>query len=228
MTDDPGKPPEPKGSEGGEEASGRGGEEAEETVNGLEEETGAEGADPGDEEGEADRERRRPISVRDLMPSPPTRPTRRGSEEVERAARAGEREERGERGAEEKVAGEARTAEEGGEEPAAPTPVRVAMDAAPPGDSRPVEELPSRRFEVRGEEWIARITGRTVTGTRPDAGALLMELTFSRPDDPQNPFRKLLTVDRPLDALYDEDLIEMFERSRSVGREEGAASGPQI
>ncbi|MFP3949020.1 MAG: hypothetical protein ACLFWG_09845 [Longimicrobiales bacterium] len=98
-----------------------------------------------------------------------------------------------------------------------PTPVRVAMEAPPPGDSRPPEELPSRRFEVEGEEWIVRISGRTITGSRPDPGALLMHLSFFRSEDPEDPRRRLITVDRPLDALYEEDLRELYERSRPTG-----------
>lgn len=202
------------------------------------------------EEGASDdengQESRRPISVRDLMPSPSTRPARRPPDRVERRGRGGgegregvpdEEEEAEEPSSEEAVDGEeGRPEEEGAPEPAdegaggpagaasVPTPVRVAMDAPPPGDSRPPEDLPSRRFEVDGEEWIVRISGRTVTGTRPDAGALLMHLSFFRPDEPESALRGLITVDRPLDALYEEDLLELFERSRPMDRE-GIGSG---
>lgn len=186
---------------------------------------GAEETPEGDEE-----DTRRPISVRDLMPSPSTRPARRPPERTERRERGrGEPEEAGVEEEEEEsespdaVAAEAVEEEaEAGEtgEPAGaasvPTPVRVAMDAPPPGDSRPAEELPSRRFEVEGKEWIVRISGRTITGTRPDAGALLMHLSFFRPEQPEMPARQLVTVDRSLDAFYDEDLQELFERSLST------------
>lgn len=178
----------------------------------------------GGEAGSEDEDAPRPISVRDLMPSPPSRPSRRPPERTERPERAAE--------PEEEVGGpeeEGPPAEEGGvEEPAGaasvPTPVRVAMDAPPPGDSRPPEELPSRRFEVEGEEWIVRISGRTITGTRPDAGALLMHLSFFRGDDPEDLRRRLVTVDRPLDALYDEDLRELYARSRPAA---GGGSGSE-
>lgn len=191
---------------------------------------------------DGEEEERRPISVRDLMPAPSTRPSRRSAERGEGRGREVDEEEAegsprtdvdGEEPADATVSdegGEAEGETEGGEEPQAaasvPTPVRVAMDAPPPGDSRPPEELPSRRFEVDGAEWIVRISGRTITGTRPDSGALLMHLSFFRPAEPETPVRALVTVDRPLDVLYDEDLRELLERSRpaeleSAGSPEG-------
>lgn len=193
---------------------------------------GAGTADDGaDEEGD---EERRPISVRDLMPSPSPRPSRRGPGREERrrpepteAEEEEATEEASDGGKAEKAdtATEEEAGEEEQEEPQAaasvPTPVRVAMDAPPPGDSRPPDELPSRRFELDGEEWIVRITGRTITGTRPDAGALLMHLSFFRPEEPGDPIRRLVTVDRPLETLYPEDLAELFGRSR-LAEPEGA------
>lgn len=151
---------------------------------------------------DADDEGREPISVRDLMPSSPSRPRRRSrprSDAPERPEPPAEAEE-----------------EEAEPEDSRPTPVRIAMDRPPPGDSRPAEALPSRRFEVEGQEWIVRITGRTITGSRPDPGALLMQLVFCHADDPDTPLRELLTVDRPLDALYQEDLEAFLERSREA------------
>lgn len=180
---------------------------------------------------ESEDETRRPISVRDLMPSPPSRPSRRPPERAGRPGRGAQEGEEpatqpgkaekeaasGEVEAAEPDAAEDPSVEPGTAEPggaaSVPTPVRVAMDAPPPGDSRPPDELPSRRFEVDGEDWIVRLSGRTITGTRPDAGALLMHLSFHRPDEPESASRKLITVDRPLDALYEEDLLEFFQRS---------------
>lgn len=189
-----------------------------------------EARDEREESQEGEQGERRPISVRDLMPSPSTRPSRRSPE---RGERRGREEDEGPGphsaggGAEEDAGadggrGEGKKVEDSGEsQPAAsvPTPVRVAMDAPPPGDSRPPEALPSRRFEVDGEEWIVRISGRTITGTRPDPGALLMHLSFFRPEEPETPIRTLITVDRPLDALYEEDLGELLGRSRPAERE---------
>lgn len=165
--------------------------------------------DASDEAGGSDEEERRPISVRDLMPEPS--PERRRREPPHRAP-GGDQEPRE---APSEPDGESTAGDEGGA--GRPTPVRVAMDAPPPGDSRPVESLPSRTFEALGREWIVRITGRTVTGTRPDAGALLMQLEFFHPREPETPVRELLTVDRPLDALYEKDLEELLERSREAG-----------
>lgn len=176
---------------------------------------GAEGEGGAAEEGDEDEERR-PISVRDLMPPSSGERRRRAPDRGERpeGRRDGGKEagpETEEEGAE---VAEAESPTEAAQEPSRPTPVRVAMDAPPPGDSRPADALPSRTFQARGEEWIVRITGRTVTGTRPDPGALLMQLTFYRSEEPETPARELLTVDRPLDALYSEDLEELLGRSR--------------
>jgi len=146
---------------------------------------------PVDRSAEDESEARKPISVRDLMP-PPSAGGRRPAQD------------RGEEG----------TASEGEVLPPKPTPVRVAMDTPPPGDSRPAEALPSRRFEAEGEEWVVRVTGRTITGSRPDPGALLMQLGFYRGSAPDHPARELLTVARPLEALYEEDLREFLQRSR--------------
>lgn len=168
--------------------------------------------------GDGEDDERKPISVRDLMPPSPSEGRRRARDRGER-----DEERRAPRESEPEEAHEEReeAAEEEEDRPARPTPVRVAMDAPPPGDSRPADVLPSRSFEARGEEWIVRITGRTVTGTRPDPGALLMQLTFYRSEDPEAPVRELLTVDRPLDALYQEDLEEFLDRSRPAKEEFG-------
>jgi len=216
------------------EEDARAGEEVRDDPDGSAEgPSGGASAEGADETPEGDEEdTRRPISVRDLMPSPSSRPARRPPERTERQERgrgeqpeeSGVTEEEEESESPDAVAAEA-VEEEAGEagepgEPAGaasvPTPVRVAMDAPPPGDSRPAEELPSRRFEVEGQEWIVRISGRTITGTRPDAGALLMHLSFFRFEEPEMAARRLVTVNRPLDAFYDEDLRELFERSLST------------
>lgn len=157
----------------------------------------------GENSGSRETERGKPLSIRDVAPSSPAR------------ARPDER-----RAGEESAGDEGPGSEPEEEDDRRPTPVRVAMDTPPPGDSRPTEALPSRRFQLGDEEWIVRITGRTVTGTRPDPGAHLMELTFYRAPEPDEPVRELLTVERDLDLFYDEDLGELLERSRPSRRDE--------
>ena len=76
------------------------------------------------------------------------------------------------------------------------------------------EEFPSRPFTAKGEEWWVRVTGRSRTGRSPDPGAPLMQLHFFRSSDLETPRRRLLTVDRPLDEFYEEDLEELLDRSR--------------
>lgn len=177
-----------------------------------------------DPDDDAEEDERKPISVRDLMP-PSSSEGRRAPERSGPAEPTeGPRRAVGDEEADEE---QAEPDEEGDDESSGPrpTPVRVAMDAPPPGDSRPASALPSRRFEAREEEWVVRITGRTVTGTRPDPGALLMHLTFYRSDDPETPVRELLTVERPLDALYEEDLEEFLDRSRPARKPFEADSG---
>lgn len=169
---------------------------------------GTDGAQGESEAPEEELQRGRPLSVQDVSPSSPARARPRERTSGDEAAPPSE----GEGG------------EEEGEGARRPTPVRVAMDAPPPGDSRPTESLPARRFlagEEEEEEWIVRITGRTVSGTPPDTGAPLMELSFYRADEPDVPRRQLLTVERDLELYYDEDLGELLERARPARGDEG-------
>jgi len=178
--------------------------------------------------GEGEDDGPRPISVRDLMPEPdpgrrerpsPPRPASGADAEGGAGPAAPEAPGRADREGEKEGEEEG---EDAGADVSRPTPVRVAMDTPPPGDSRPMESLPSRTFRARGREWVVRVTGRTVTGTRPDPGAHLMQLEFYHAEEPEEPVRELLTVERSLDALYPEDLEEFLERSRSAqGNREG-------
>lgn len=165
----------------------------------------ADGAEGEREPPEEELQRGKPLSIRDVAPSSPARARPREPDPEDEAESPTEEERR-----------------ETGEDAKRPTPVRVAMDAPPPGDSRPTEALPARTFLFGEEAWIARITGRTVSGTRPDAGAPLMELSFYRAEEPDDPRRRVLTVEKDLDRFYDEDLGELLARARPArGDEEG-------
>jgi hypothetical protein len=73
-----------------------------------------------------------------------------------------------------------------------------------------------RFFESDGETWVVREVGQTRSGTGSDSGAPLLLLEFARSIDPEKPLRKNLAVATSLDALGDEELGELLQRSRPV------------
>lgn len=167
-------------------------------------EAGPDEVDGGDDaSGDADDDAK-PISIRESMPPPGLR----GQKPRPRSPSKGKRERRPE------------GALDGGTRQ--PTPVREAMDAVPReiGPASPTE-LPSRRFEAgEGEEWIARLSGTTVTGLPADAGVPLMQLTFFRAQEPETPVREALGVGETLDDLGEEELRDRLRRAHPVDAED--------
>ena len=106
---------------------------------------------------------------------------------------------------------------EGGEkvvDPPRPTPVRQAMEA---GESDESAEKPPRVIEVpeSGEKWIVAVTGRSGSGILPLRSIPLADLTFARPQTPEQPERQVLIHDRALDDVTDAELISLLNRSKS-------------
>jgi len=77
-----------------------------------------------------------------------------------------------------------------------------------------VESLYLRTFLVRGEEWIAQVTGQTRSGSGSDSGAPLLYLGFASVGAPDLLVREGIAVARVLDDLSDEDLESLFVRAR--------------
>lgn len=108
-----------------------------------------------------------------------------------------------------------------------PTPVRASLEeiATEHGTIRKTE-VPARRFGVEGAEWIARLAGRALCGTgRSTPKAVLMEIHFCRGDEPDQAVMRLITASRSLDTLYEEELVELFHRSRPVAGDDGRGRG---
>lgn len=109
---------------------------------------------------------------------------------------------------------------------ARPTPVREAMEAERE-TPQPVEP-PTLSFEIRGEEWIARTEGRSVTGLPTDPGAPLLFLTFARASEPESRVKEVVAVARRLDDIDPGRLAELFARARPFeGRWEGSELFPE-
>jgi len=70
-------------------------------------------------------------------------------------------------------------------------------------------------FEARGDPWLARVGGLTRSGTSPDGGAPLLLVTFQPlPEKDREPRREAWAVASGLEELSNDDLRELFERSR--------------
>jgi hypothetical protein len=90
------------------------------------------------------------------------------------------------------------------------------MQAEPAETEELPHEAQSRILQSEGEEWVVREAGSTRSGSGSDRGAPLLLLRFSRVAAPDAPLREALAVSSSLDEIEDEDLEELFRRSRSV------------
>ncbi len=79
-----------------------------------------------------------------------------------------------------------------------------------------VEDLPSRKFDKEGQDWIVRLAGRTTTGSATDSGAPLLHLIFFRAGERSVPIRETLAVGDSLDALGEDRLALLFDSARPV------------
>jgi len=103
--------------------------------------------------------------------------------------------------------------ENGGPEDRRPTPVRMAME----GSESEEEKKPELRTFVEqddGIEWVVQVSGRSSSGILPLRVIPLMELVFSRSEEPSSPLRKAICQGEELDLLQDEDLVKLLRESR--------------
>ena len=88
-----------------------------------------------------------------------------------------------------------------------PTPVRLAME----GTGEETEEDPgvtrTVRDEFSGTDWVVTVVGRSSSGILPRRSVPLMELTFSRAEEPHRPLRSILRLGDDVNRLSDEDLL---------------------
>ncbi len=73
-----------------------------------------------------------------------------------------------------------------------------------------MEDLPSRPFTSEEVEWIARLSGRTSTGSVPDRGAPLLHLTFYRASEPRVAVREALVPGTSIDDFLESGLIDVL------------------
>ena len=123
---------------------------------------------------------------------------------------------------EEKV--EVRPAPAGEEEGRRPTPVRMAMEGVEGDASPPPEEDRAVVEPTSGTEWVVTLSGRSGSGILPLRSIPLMELTFSKGQEPERPLRRVLTRGEDLVGLTDEDLLDLLAVSEPYRPPQGPPS----
>ncbi len=98
-----------------------------------------------------------------------------------------------------------------------PTPVRMAMEGKEA--ETPEEELRHRSFMDAGgaQEWIARVSGTCTSGVLPLRVIPIMEVAFSKVQEPDRPLRKAVARGTALEELEDHQLQALLETSRPFG-----------
>ena len=102
---------------------------------------------------------------------------------------------------------------ERGRRPPGPPSVRQGTEPGPRDPLRPIE-LPSRAFEMEGEAWLVRESGRISAGVGRATRAALLHLVFALASAPERPLRELLTEGRALAELGEEELPVLLARTR--------------
>jgi len=64
-----------------------------------------------------------------------------------------------------------------------------------------------------GQEWIARVTGRSSSGVVPVRTISLMEVSFFRAKDPETPVRHKLCRSEAMEDLGEEGILQLFRTS---------------
>ena len=99
-------------------------------------------------------------------------------------------------------------------------PVEGTLDTAEPrvpdAPVPPVVSPLEAGIEVAGEKWIVRPAGVGSYGTGITARASVLALHFFRFTAPDRAVREVLTSTRDFASLYDEELAELFHRSRPI------------
>jgi hypothetical protein len=63
------------------------------------------------------------------------------------------------------------------------------------------------RDEFSGTDWVVTVAGRSSSGILPRRSVPLMELTFSRAEEPHRPLRSILRLGNDLNRLSDQELL---------------------
>ncbi len=100
--------------------------------------------------------------------------------------------------------------EPGGTEDRRPTPVRQVMETGEPEEESVRAGIRELTDPGTGEQWVARVSGRSTSGVLPLRIIPLMEVGFARADRPDLPLRRALTQGDSLEELDDQELLELF------------------
>jgi hypothetical protein len=114
-------------------------------------------------------------------------------------------------------------AEDQGTSDRRPTPVRAAMDSAESVGQ--TSGAPDRTFldPGDGQEWVARVVGRSRSGVIPLRIISLMEVGFSRVEEPNLQVRRNLCQGDSLDAMSEEELIGLLRDADPVSESDAQA-----
>jgi hypothetical protein len=94
-----------------------------------------------------------------------------------------------------------------------PTPVRMAMEPDESAGEQRGGEVRAFQDPGTGEEWIARVSGRSMSGVVPLRVIPLMEVDFFRADEAATPSRRGLRQGESLDDLDEDGLLRFFHAS---------------
>lgn len=106
---------------------------------------------------------------------------------------------------------------------AGPVPVRDLMKA--PGtevsaEGEPRWEGDEQRFELDGEEWVARTAGAGSYGTGGHGAARLLAIHFFRVSAPDRPEREALVSAARFPDLWADELRTLFQRATPIELED--------
>lgn len=101
------------------------------------------------------------------------------------------------------------------EEGRRPTPVRKVMEAEGEEEKGPAPQA-HRIIEDSASdgEWVVRVEGRSGGGVLPLRTIPLMELTFSRLEEPDKPLRMATSRGTHLEGFQDQELLVLLRSAR--------------
>ena len=101
----------------------------------------------------------------------------------------------------------------GQEEDRRPTPVRMVMEGGEEDDTPGTEDIRTFQDVETGDDWVAKVAGRSTSGILPLRTVPLLEITFARAQEPSRPLRQALGYGTDLGRISDQELLSLFTRS---------------
>lgn len=101
---------------------------------------------------------------------------------------------------------------------------RPAADASPPPPPRELQRDPAaeRRFELNGEEWVARLAGKGACGTGSYGLGLVDAVQFCYGADPDRPVAEALLAHGRFSSLFDEELARLLAGATRITEQSGS------